>query len=176
MQCCANELSNYHKCFIPLCFLPSYTQTYTIHTTHSADTAGIKSGHIKCYNPFIEHGTQNLISSLQRVTLSLHFSVIEHIIFLAGTTEYSKQELYFLSRKQLVLAITHAVKINTAVSTESTYCPHPSSISLLRSWSEILSCKPAFRSEHMNLFMNKIRGARVQVNLDVFILTSVMPA
>ena len=37
--------------------------------------------------------------------------------------------------------ITHAVNINTAVSTESTYCPPPSSISLLLSWSEILGCK-----------------------------------
>ena len=43
--------------------------------------------------------------------------------------------------KQLVLGITHAVKINTAVSTGSTYCPPPSSVSLLRSWSEILGCK-----------------------------------
>ena len=52
-----------------------------------------------------------------------------------------KIELSFLSRKQLVLGITHAVKINTAVSTGSTYCPPPSSVSLLRSWSEILGCK-----------------------------------
>ena len=78
------------------------------------------------------------------MTLSLHFSVIEHEIFLAKKNwdnRILKTELSFLSRKQLVLGITHAVKINTAVSTGSTYCPPPSYVSLLRSWSEILGCK-----------------------------------
>ena len=78
------------------------------------------------------------------MTLSLHFSVIEHEIFLAKKKWHHrmlKTELSFLSRKQLVLVITHAVNINTAVSAGSTYCPPPSSVSLLRSWSEILGCK-----------------------------------
>ena len=78
------------------------------------------------------------------MTLSLHFSIIEHEIFLGKKKWHHrilKTELSFLSRKQLVLGITHAVKINTAVSTGSTYCPPPSSVSLLRSWSEILGCK-----------------------------------
>ena len=78
------------------------------------------------------------------MTLSLHFCIIEHEIFLAKKKWHHrilKTELSFLSRKQLVLGITHAVKINTVVSTGSTYCPPPSSVSLLRSWSEILGCK-----------------------------------
>ena len=78
------------------------------------------------------------------MTLSLHFSIIEHEIFLAKKKWHHrilKTELSFLSRKQLVLGITHAVKINTAVSTGSTYCPPPSSVSLLRSWPEVLGCK-----------------------------------
>ena len=128
MQCCSCWLMNR---ITTLFLLPSYTmhtQTYTIHTTHSEPT-------------MLEF---NLISSLRRVTLFLHFSVIEHEIFLAKKKWHHrilKIELSFLSRKQLVLGITHAVKINTAVSTGSTYCPPPSYVSLLRSWSEILGCK-----------------------------------
>ena len=67
-------------------FLPSYTmhtQTYTIITTHSEPTLLEFNQAIESANSFIEHGTRNLISSLRRVTLSLHFSVIEHEIFLA---------------------------------------------------------------------------------------------
>ena len=56
-------------------------------------------------------------------------------------TNIPQNRAIFFYPKQLVLAITHVVKINTVVSTESTYCPPPSSVSLLRSWSEILGCK-----------------------------------
>ena len=83
-----------------------HTQTYTIHTTHSEPTPLEFNQAIESATTPIEHGTQSLISSLRRVALSLHFSVIEHEIFLAkknGTTEYSKQNYLFSPENNLSL-------------------------------------------------------------------------
>ena len=71
--------------------------------------------------------------------------------------------------------ITHTVEINTAVSRESTYCPLPSSVSLLRPWSNILGCKfgPHFVAKTYE-FIHDQNTRRACASK--FILTSVTPA